>query len=153
MALSKMKGFADRLFTGATRLLNMEIDRPKLPIPLEQRLLNTGLCVSLLIVSSRLPVFGITKSLSENPYQLLTNSSHGTLMELGIAPLITTNMAVQVMAGGKILSFKDTKSMKMVQKVGGLFLTLVLATMNVAGGIELDMAFVQSRHRQLSRAS
>ncbi|EFJ18996.1 hypothetical protein SELMODRAFT_233482 [Selaginella moellendorffii] len=122
----------------------MEIDRPKLPIPLEQRLLNTGLCVSLLIVSSRLPVFGITKSLSENPYQLLTNSSHGTLMELGIAPLITTNMAVQVMAGGKILSFKDTKSMKMVQKVGGLFLTLVLATMNVAGGMYGSIGVISS---------
>jgi protein transport protein SEC61 subunit alpha len=58
------------------------------------------------IVMSQMPLYGIVSSDSSDPlYWLRTMmaSNRGTLMELGITPIITSGMVFQLLAGTHIL--------------------------------------------------
>jgi len=64
--------------------------------------------VSLLIylVCSRLPLYGIKTSASADPMywaRVIFASSRGTTMELGISPVVTSGLVIQLLVGSKLL--------------------------------------------------
>ncbi|EFJ18542.1 hypothetical protein SELMODRAFT_419976 [Selaginella moellendorffii] len=130
MALSTMKGAASRLFAGATKLFSVEIESPKLRIPLGTKVANTVLCVSVYMISSRLPLYGIY--------------ANRTLMDLGIGPIATASMAIQLLVGGKIICIKEKDSINKLQKMAGVCFTVVLAILNIVGGVYGPIGMISS---------
>jgi len=70
-------------------------------------------------------------------------SNHGTLMELGISPLVTSNLVMQLLAGCKIIdvdqsSKEDQALFNGIQKLFGLLITVGQATAYVFSGMYGD---------------
>ena len=63
-----------------------------------------------------MPLFGIIPS-DNDPFQWLRTimaSSRGTLMELGISPIVTSSLIMQVLVGAKYLEIGDTPKDKVL---------------------------------------
>jgi preprotein translocase subunit SecY len=59
----------------------------------------------------QIPLFGIMSSDSADPFywiRVILASNRGTLMELGISPIVTSGMIMQLLAGAKIIEVGDT---------------------------------------------
>ena len=62
-------------------------------------------------VTLQIPLFGIMSSDSADPFywiRVILASNRGTLMELGISPIVTSGMIMQLLAGAKIIEVGDT---------------------------------------------
>ena len=54
----------------------------------------------------QIPLFGIMSSDSADPFywmRVILASNRGTLMELGISPIVTSGLIMQLLAGAKII--------------------------------------------------
>jgi protein transport protein SEC61 subunit alpha len=61
----------------------------------------------LFLVCSQVPLFGIMSSDSSDPLywmRLILASNRGTLMELGITPIVTSGMIMQLLAGANLIT-------------------------------------------------
>ena len=59
----------------------------------------------------QIPLFGIMSSESADPFywiRVIMASNRGTLMELGISPIVTSSLIMQLLAGAKIIEVGDT---------------------------------------------
>jgi len=59
----------------------------------------------------QIPLFGIMSSDSADPFywiRVILASNRGTLMELGISPIVTSGLIMQLLAGAKIIEVGDT---------------------------------------------
>lgn len=57
-----------------------------------------------------MPLYGITKTTGSDPFywmRIILASNRGTLMELGISPIVTAGMVMQLLAGAKILEINQ----------------------------------------------
>ena len=71
-----------------------------------EKLLWTGATLVLFLVCSQVPLFGIMSSDSSDPLywmRLILASNRGTLMELGITPIVTSGMIMQLLAGANLI--------------------------------------------------
>lgn len=62
-------------------------------------------------VELQIPLFGIMSSDSADPFywiRVILASNRGTLMELGISPIVTSGLIMQLLAGAKIIEVGDT---------------------------------------------
>ena len=65
----------------------------------------------MILVVRKIPLFGIMSSDSADPFywqRVILASSRGTLMELGISPIVTSGLIMQLLAGAKIIEVGDT---------------------------------------------
>lgn len=63
------------------------------------------------LISTQIPLFGIMSSDSADPFywmRVILASNRGTLMELGISPIVTSGLIMQLLAGAKIIEVGDT---------------------------------------------
>lgn len=66
---------------------------------------------SYLFIDFQIPLFGIMSSDSADPFywiRVILASNRGTLMELGISPIVTSGLIMQLLAGAKIIEVGDT---------------------------------------------
>jgi protein transport protein SEC61 subunit alpha len=90
-----------------------------------------------------MPLFGIVSSNSSDPLywlQIMTASNHGTLMELGIAPIITSSKVLQLLASAHILDIdmnlkNDRRLYQTAQKLLALLLSFGQACIYVVSEI------------------
>ncbi len=57
-----------------------------------------------------MPLYGITKTTGSDPFywmRIILASNRGTLMELGISPIVTAGMVMQLLAGAKIIDINQ----------------------------------------------
>lgn len=60
----------------------------------------------IFLVCSQVPLYGIVSSDSSDPLywtRVIMASNRGTLMELGITPIITSGMIMQLLAGANLI--------------------------------------------------
>ena len=79
--------------------------------------------------------------------RVILASNRGTLMELGVSPLVTTGMVLQLLAGAKVIDVNlDDKEDRVLftgaQKVVGIIVTLIEAAAYVASGIYGDVSAI-----------
>lgn len=63
------------------------------------------------ILYLQIPLFGIMSSDSADPFywiRVILASNRGTLMELGISPIVTSGLIMQLLSGTKIIEVGDT---------------------------------------------
>merc|ERR1712134_244814 len=61
----------------------------------------------LYLVCSQIPLYGIQKMAGDDPLywtRVILASNRGTIMELGISPIITSGMIMQLLLGAKLIN-------------------------------------------------
>eukprot|EP00756_Hemistasia_phaeocysticola_P065202 Hpha_TRINITY_DN8389_c0_g1::TRINITY_DN8389_c0_g1_i2::g.154271::m.154271/K10956/SEC61A; protein transport protein SEC61 subunit alpha len=123
-----------------------EVERPprNKPQQIADRLLWTGLALFIYLVCSQVPLFGV-KPQGPDPYywmRVILASSRGTLMELGVSPIITSSFFLQF-ARSRYLAVderspRDRRLFQGLQKLVAILLTLGQAVLYVGTGMYGD---------------
>ena len=83
-----------------------EIQQPERKIPFKEKVLWTSIALFIHLVCCQIPLYGIMSSESSDPFywmRVILASNRGTLMELGISPIVTSGLVIQLLAGSKII--------------------------------------------------
>lgn len=120
-----------------------EIEKPQRIVPLKDKVIWTLLALLVFLVSSQIPLFGIQKIISDDPMywsRMIMASNRGTLMELGINPVVTAGMVMQLLMGAKLLyvdnsSREDKHLSSVAQKIVALVIALFQAVGYVFSGM------------------
>ncbi|MFH0896790.1 MAG: preprotein translocase subunit SecY [Candidatus Bathyarchaeota archaeon] len=89
-----------------------EVKVPKKRIGFREKLLWTALVAVFYLIMTEIPLFGATRGPNDPFYALrvIFASSRGSLMELGIQPIVTSGLIMQLLATSKIIGFDNTNS-------------------------------------------
>ena len=103
----------------------------------------TGVTLFIFLVCSQIPLYGIMSSDSADPLywiRTIMASNRGTLMELGISPIITSGMIMQLLVGANLLevdySIKEDRALfSGAQKLFAMIIAIGSATAQVWSGV------------------
>ncbi|CAB1314794.1 unnamed protein product [Coregonus sp. 'balchen'] len=108
-----------------------EIQKPERKIQFREKVLWTAITLFIFLVCCQIPLFGIMSSDSADPFywmRVILASNRGTLMELGISPIVTSGLIMQLLAGAKIIEVGDTPKDRALfngaQKLFGMIITI-----------------------------
>uniref|UniRef100_A0A7S1PAD4 Translocon Sec61/SecY plug domain-containing protein n=1 Tax=Vitrella brassicaformis TaxID=1169539 RepID=A0A7S1PAD4_9ALVE len=142
--------------SGKFRFLNLikpvmcvlpEVSTPDRKIPFKEKILWTAISLFIFLVCCQIPLYGIMTSKSADPFywmRVILASNRGTLMELGISPIVTSGMVMQLLAGSKIIdvdqSLKEDRALfSGAQKLFGMLITIGEAIAYVVSGMYGDL--------------
>lgn len=116
-------------------------------VPIKEKILWTAITLFIYLVCCQIPLYGISNSKSSDPLywmRVILASNKGTLMELGISPIVTSGLVMQLLAGSKIIDVdQGTKEDKALfqgaQKLLGIIITIVEAVAYVLSGMYGDV--------------
>jgi len=122
---------------------DVERPGPGQRVKLTDKMLYTAVALFVFLVCSQLPLYGIKTNTGSDPFywaRMIMASSRGTCMELGIGPIVTSGMIMQLLVGSKIIdmdsSVKEDKAVfDAVQKLLALIITLGEAIAYVFSGM------------------
>ncbi|RXM27840.1 putative 2-oxoglutarate dehydrogenase E1 component DHKTD1, mitochondrial [Acipenser ruthenus] len=116
-------------------------------IQFREKVLWTAITLFIFLVCCQIPLFGIMSSDSADPFywmRVILASNRGTLMELGISPIVTSGLIMQLLAGAKIIEVGDTPKDRALfngaQKLFGMIITIGQAIVYVMTGMYGDPA-------------
>jgi protein transport protein SEC61 subunit alpha len=119
-----------------------EVAKPERKIQFREKLLWTAITLFIFLVCCQIPLFGIMSSDSADPFywlRVIMASNRGTLMELGISPIVTSSLIMQLLAGAKILEVGDTPKDRALfngaQKLFGMVITIGQSIVYVMTGM------------------
>ncbi|GLH14503.1 Protein transport protein Sec61 subunit alpha isoform 2 [Gryllus bimaculatus] len=122
-----------------------EIAKPERKIQFREKVLWTAITLFIFLVCCQIPLFGIMSSDSADPFywiRVILASNRGTLMELGISPIVTSGLIMQLLAGAKIIEVGDTPKDRALfngaQKLFGMVITVGQAIVYVMTGMYGD---------------
>ena len=106
MAEGTLTGYVRKVVAKAEPYLP-QIPKPKRKVPLQTKLLWCGACVVIYMVMGQTPLFGATTP--EFDFlafaRVIFASQQGSLVELGIGPIVTAGLLMQLLRGSDILKF------------------------------------------------
>jgi protein transport protein SEC61 subunit alpha len=119
-----------------------EVGYPERRLLFREKLLWTLVAMFIFLVGSQIPIYGMSRMVDGDPMywmRAIFASNKGSLMELGIAPLVTSSMGLQLLTGAKILSYdsrsrEDKDLYHASQKFSALLLTVFQAAGYVLSG-------------------
>merc|ERR1712121_203251 len=104
-----------------------EIQKPERKIQFREKVLWTAITLFIFLVCCQIPLFGILAS------------NRGTLMELGLSPIVTSGLIMHRLAGAKIIEVGDTPKDRALfngaQKLFGMVITVGQAIVYVMTGM------------------
>lgn len=65
----------------------------------------------IFLVSCQIPLYGIHSNSGIDPFywvRMIIASNRGTIMELGISPIVSAGMILQLLAGAKMIAFDQS---------------------------------------------
>merc|ERR1719162_996725 len=124
-----------------------EVQSPDRRIPFKEKILWTSISLFVFLVCCQIPLYGIVTSKSADPFywmRVILASNRGTLMELGISPVVTAGMVMQLLAGAKIIEVDQSLKEDRIlfgggQKLLGMLITLGEALAYVTSGMYGDI--------------
>lgn len=124
-----------------TRLLP-EVEKPKQKLPFRDRLVWTIVVLTIYFIMSEIPLYGIIGVLGYDPFMYmrwLFASKRGTLMELGIGPIVTAGLIMQLLVGSKIIDVdfsnpRDRALFTASQKLMAMIWSAIQITSYILGG-------------------
>lgn len=116
------------------------VEKPKAKPGLYERLIWTAIALVIYVIMANTPLYGITTTGDGSQLllvQIIFASNRGTLMELGIGPIVTAGLIMQILVGAKLINLdmsnpEDRKKFTAAQKSFALILGAFEATMYVA---------------------
>lgn len=107
----------------------------------------TAVALLIFLVCSQIPLYGILKMSDEDPLfwsRMILASNRGSLMELGVSPIINAGMIMQLLAGIKILEInqnnpEDKELYEATQKILAVVIGFLEAVAYVWAGMYGDI--------------
>jgi len=123
-----------------------EVSTPDRKIPFREKILWTVITLFIFLVCCQIPLYGVQSAKSSDPFywmRVILASNRGTLMELGISPIITSGLVMQLLAGSRIIevnqSLKEDRALfGGAQKLFGILITIGEAVAYVFSGMYGD---------------
>lgn len=136
-----MAGRFLRLFKPIARGIP-EIKPPERRVGFNEKLFWTAIVLIIFLVMSEVPLYGVTKTaLGElAALRIIFASSRGSLMELGIGPIVTAGLILQLLVGSAMIQCdmnnpEDRGLFTTASKVFSIILTGVQASAYIIGGM------------------
>jgi protein transport protein SEC61 subunit alpha len=112
-------------------------------VQFREKVMWTAVTLFIFLVCSQIPLYGIMTSESSDPMywlRVIMASNRGTLMELGITPIVTSGMIMQLLAGANIIqvdySVKEDRALfSGAQKLFAMIIAIGQATVSVWSGV------------------
>lgn len=137
--LDELATFSD--FVRAASTVLPEVPKPARKPSLTERFIWTGIALAIFLVMSQTSLYGVPQGLSDQfaMARVIFASSQGTLMELGIGPIVTAGLILQLMKGAEMikLDFKkpeDRSLFTSATKLLTILVTLMEALALMLGG-------------------
>jgi protein transport protein SEC61 subunit alpha len=82
-----------------------EIKKPERKVSFNEKIFWTALVLVIFLVMTEIPLYGIEKAASDQfgSLRVIFASNRGTLMELGIGPIVTAGLILQLLSGSSII--------------------------------------------------
>merc|ERR1719506_304744 len=120
-----------------------EVAQPDRKVPFREKVLWTTITLFIFLVCCQIPLYGIMSNKSADPFywmRVILASNRGTLMELGISPIVTSGLVMQLLAGSKIIDVdqsvrEDRALFGGAQKLFGILITVGEAIAYVVSGM------------------
>jgi preprotein translocase SecY subunit len=105
-----MAGRFLNLFKPIGRILP-EIKVPERKVKFNEKIFWTALVLIVFLVMSEIPLYGVASNLSDQfgALRVIFASNRGTLMELGIGPIVTAGLILQLLAGSALINCDMSK--------------------------------------------
>jgi protein transport protein SEC61 subunit alpha len=116
-------------------------------VPFREKVLWTVITLFIFLVCCQIPLYGVQAAKSNDPFywmRVILASNRGTLMELGISPIVTAGLVMQLMAGSRMIevnqSLKEDRALfGGAQKLFGILITIGEAVAYVVSGMYGDL--------------
>ncbi|MFQ6054058.1 MAG: preprotein translocase subunit SecY [Candidatus Bathyarchaeia archaeon] len=126
-----------------------EVKPPERRVTFNSRLLWTALALIVYLIMSEIPLYGINVAGEGDPLFMLRvifASKRGTLLELGIGPIVTAGLIIQLLAGSDIIEVdfsnpKDRALFTTASKIFSFIMIIVQSLMYIVGGVYGRVAF------------
>eukprot|EP01104_Vermistella_antarctica_P005931 TRINITY_DN16678_c0_g1_i5.p1 TRINITY_DN16678_c0_g1~~TRINITY_DN16678_c0_g1_i5.p1 ORF type:complete len:477 (-),score=114.23 TRINITY_DN16678_c0_g1_i5:248-1678(-) len=123
-----------------------EVEQPTRKIPLRERSLWTVFTLFIFLICCQIPLYGMKNTDSSDPFywlRVILASNRGTLMELGISPIVTSGLVMQLLAGAKLIEVdqgnkEDRELFNGAQKLFGMIITIGQSVAYVLSGMYGD---------------
>ncbi|KAJ4703703.1 Transport protein Sec61, alpha subunit [Melia azedarach] len=120
-----------------------EVQAADRKIPFREKVIYTVISLFIFLVCSQLPLYGIHSTTGADPFywmRVILASSRGTVMELGITPIVTSGLVMQLLAGSKIIEVdnnvrEDRALLNGAQKLLGILIAFGEAVAYVVSGM------------------
>ena len=108
-----------------------EVEAPARKQSFNDKLMWTAWTLFIYLICCQIPLYGMVKQEGADPLywlRVILASNKGTIMELGMSPIITSGMIMQLLVGAKIIdvnmqSKEDRELFQSAQKLFGLLIT------------------------------
>ncbi|MFW9952414.1 MAG: preprotein translocase subunit SecY [Candidatus Thorarchaeota archaeon] len=119
-----------------------ELKQPQREVSFKEKLLWTVVVLIIYLVMSNIPLYGVNISETTDYYywlRVILASQRGTLTELGIGPIVTAGLIMQLLLGSRIIKVDmsdpyDRAMFSGSQKVLAIFLTIFNTIAYIIGG-------------------
>ena len=119
-----------------------EIKNPQREVSFKEKFIWTGVVLIIYLIMSNIPLYGIQIEQSTDYFywlRVILASQRGTLTELGIGPIVTSGLIMQLLLGSRIIKVNmadpyDRALFSGAQKVLAIFLTMFNAIAYLLGG-------------------
>ena len=118
-----------------------EVKAPDREVSFREKFVWTAVVLIIFLIMSHLPLYGVDRTVGTDylwAMRVILASTRGTLMELGIGPIVTAGLVMQLLSGSKIINvdFGDPEDRALFtggQKVIALFMTGFQAIAYIGG--------------------
>ncbi|RLE76718.1 MAG: preprotein translocase subunit SecY [Thermoprotei archaeon] len=130
-----------------------EVKKPARKLSLRERLFWTGIILIIYFAMSQVPLYGIPWAQTQYQQlfflQVIMASRRGTLLELGIGPIVTAGLIWQLLVGSKIVDIDLTtpegrKLFSGVEKLFAIIFAAIEALAYIVGGAYGVLSFDKS---------
>lgn len=127
-----------------------EIKSPQREVSFKEKLLWTVVALVIYLIMSNIPLYGVNLADTTDYYywlRVILASQRGTLTELGIGPIVTAGLIMQLLLGSKIIKVDmsdpyDRSMFSGSQKVFAMFLTIFNIVAYILGGAFGDLSII-----------
>ncbi len=119
-----------------------EIKKPQRKVSFNEKIFWTGIVLVVYLVMTEIPLYGISSSAASqfNALRVIFASNSGTLMQLGIGPIVTAGLILQLLVGSSIIkcdmsSAEDRGLFTSASKVFSIMFTAIQSIAYLVSGI------------------
>ena len=142
-----MAGKFLKFFSPFVRIMP-EIKQPQREVSFKEKFIWTAVVLIIYLILSNIPLYGVDLQDTTDYYywlRVILASQRGTLTELGIGPIVTAGLIMQLLLGSKIINVNmadpyDRAMFSGAQKVLSMILTIFNAIAYLIGGAFGDPA-------------
>jgi preprotein translocase SecY subunit len=119
-----------------------DIKSPDRKVAFNEKIFWTAIALIIYFVMSQVPLYGVALGGVTDPLgslRVIFASNRGTLMELGIGPIVTAGLILQVLAGSKMINLdmsnpEDRSLFTSASKILSVVMTIFEASAYILGG-------------------